>query len=133
MYICEVIPSICNKPKINVHGFIMVKDKNRNHMYYWYCEKRDMLKCKGHATTILTEDQHYLVKTTEHNHAAEASQVKVIKAINMLKERSQQTNDNPVQVIQTIVNGTSQEICPYLPSHDALQQTINKFDILIIQ
>jgi hypothetical protein len=89
-----------------------------------------MLKCKGCAITILTEDQYHLIKTTEHNHAAETSWVKVIKTINILKERSQKTNDNPVQVIQAIA---SQEICPYLPSHDALQQTINKFDILIIQ
>jgi hypothetical protein len=62
MDICEVIPSIHNKHKINVYGFIMIKDKNRNYMYYWYCEKRDMLNCKGRATTILTEDQHHLVK-----------------------------------------------------------------------
>ncbi|GBC16249.2 uncharacterized protein LOC112591534 [Rhizophagus irregularis DAOM 181602=DAOM 197198] len=61
MDICEIIPSIRNKHKINVHGFIMVKDKNRNYMYYWYCEKRDMLNCKGRVTTILTEDQHHLV------------------------------------------------------------------------
>jgi hypothetical protein len=27
MDIYEVIPSIRNKPKINVHGFIMIKDK----------------------------------------------------------------------------------------------------------
>ena len=27
MYICEIIPSIRNKNKINVHDYIMVKDK----------------------------------------------------------------------------------------------------------
>ncbi|CAB4439709.1 unnamed protein product [Rhizophagus irregularis] len=126
MDICEVIPSIRNKHKINVHGFIMVKDKNRNYMYYWYCEKRDMLNCKGRATTILTEDQHHLVKATDHNHAAEANRVKVIKTIKLLKERSQQSNDNPVQVIQSIVAGTSQDVYPYLPSRDALRQTVKR-------
>ncbi|CAB4477716.1 unnamed protein product [Rhizophagus irregularis] len=126
MDICEIIPSIRNKHKINVHGFIMVKDKNRNYMYYWYCEKQDMLNCKGRVTTILTEDQHHLVKATDHNHAAEANQVKVIKAIKLLKERSQQSNDNPVQVIQSIVAGTSQDVYPYLPSCDALRQTVKR-------
>ena len=126
MYICEVIPSICNKNKINVHGYIIVKDKNRNHSYYWYCEKRDTLQCKGRATTLLTEDQHHLIKASEHNHAAEASRVNVIKRVNLLKERSQQTTDNPVQVIQNVVAGTSQEVYPYLPSRNALRQTIKR-------
>ena len=54
MYICEIVSSIRNKDKINVYGYMMLKDKNRNHKYYWYCEKRDILKCSGRATTILT-------------------------------------------------------------------------------
>ncbi|GBC44543.2 hypothetical protein GLOIN_2v598543 [Rhizophagus irregularis DAOM 181602=DAOM 197198] len=88
MDICEVITSIRNKYKINVHVFIMVKDKNRNHKYYWYCEKRDMLNCKGRATTILTKDQ-------------------------LRSRRSQLT-------------GTSQDVHPYLPSRDALRQTVKR-------
>jgi len=87
MYICEVVTSIRNQSKINVYGYIMIKDKNRNHKYYWYCEKRDKLQCKRQATTMLAEDQHHLVKSSEHNHAAEASRVQVIKRINLLKER----------------------------------------------
>ena len=68
-----------------------------------------MLQYKGWATTLLTEDQHHLIKASEHNHAAEASRVQVIKHINLLKERSQQTNDNPIQVIQNIVANTPQD------------------------
>ncbi|CAI2195506.1 15955_t:CDS:2, partial [Funneliformis geosporum] len=81
MYICEIVSSNRNKDKINVYGYIMLKDKNRNHNYYWYCEKWDILKCNGRASTILTKDQYNLVKFSEHNHAAEASQIKVIQAI----------------------------------------------------
>jgi hypothetical protein len=73
MDICEIIPFFCNKLKINVYSFIMVKNKNKNYMYYWYCKKKDMLKCKGHATTILIKNQYHLVKITEHNYTAEAS------------------------------------------------------------
>ena len=112
MDICEVVSSIRNKSKINVHGYLMVKDKNRDHLYYWYCEKRDMLSCRGRATTILTEDQHHLVKASEHNHAAGASRVKVVKGVNLLKERAQQTSEQLAQVIQAIVTGTSQEVYP---------------------
>jgi hypothetical protein len=52
MDICEIVTSIRNKDKINnVHGYLMVKDKNRNNYHYWYCEMRDILPCKGRATT----------------------------------------------------------------------------------
>ena len=84
-----------------------------------------MLQCKGRATTLLSEDnQHHLLKATEHNHAPDASRVKVIRGINLLKERAQQTNEQPAQVIQAIVTGISQEVYPYFPSHDALCQTV---------
>ncbi|GET61757.1 uncharacterized protein LOC111040226 [Rhizophagus irregularis DAOM 181602=DAOM 197198] len=82
-----------------------------------------LLWSKTKTEIICTIDQIHLVKATDHNHAAEANQVKVIKAIKLLKERSQQSNDNPVQVIQSIVAGTSQDVYPYLPSCDALRQT----------
>ena len=126
MDICKVVSSIQNKDKINVCGYLIIKDKKRNNSYYWYCEKRDQLRCRGRATTLFTEDQHYLVKATEHNHAAEASRVKVVKSLNLLKERAQQTTEQPVQVIQRVVAGSSQEICPYLPSRDALRQTVKR-------
>ena len=87
MDVCEVVSSIHNKNKINDHGYLMVKDKNRGQLYYWYCEKWDILNCKGRATTLFAEDQHQLVKISEHNHTAETSRVKVIKSINLLKER----------------------------------------------
>jgi|SRR6266498_4876088 len=120
--ICEVISSTHNK--INVHGYLMVKDKNRNNIYYWRCEKWQKLQCHGRATTVLIEDQHQLKHFSDHNHAAEASQVSVLKTINVLKEKAQQTNDQPIKIIQNIVANSLQEIYPYLPSHDALRQSV---------
>jgi hypothetical protein len=124
--ICEPIFSAYNKDKINVHGYLMVKDKNRNNLYYWRCEKYKTLKCHGRATTLLIEDQHYLQNASDHNHAAEASRAKVLKAINVLKERAQQTNDKPVQIIQTIVASSSDEMYHNLPSHNALCQSVKR-------
>ena len=54
--ICETISSINNRDKINVHGYLMVKDKNQNNLYYWHCEKYKALKCYGYATTVLLKD-----------------------------------------------------------------------------
>ncbi|GBC10926.2 hypothetical protein GLOIN_2v1446576 [Rhizophagus irregularis DAOM 181602=DAOM 197198] len=103
MDICEAVSSIRNKNKINIHGYLMVKDKKRNNSYYWYCKKRDQLRCNGRATTMFTKNQYHLVKFTDHNHAADASQVKVVKSLNLLKEQAQQTNDQLVQVIQSVL------------------------------
>src|SRR5436853_7718882 len=104
----------------------MIKDKNRVSTYYWRCEKYKSLGCKGRATTKLVEDQHQLKGFSVHNHAAEASRVNVVKTIKVLKERAQQTNNQPVQIIQDVVANSSQEIFPYLPSRDALRQTIKR-------
>ena len=58
--ICEVVFSAHNKDKINVHGYLMIKDKNRKFTYYWRCEKYKSLQYPGRATTLLIEDQHHL-------------------------------------------------------------------------
>lgn len=124
--ICEIISSIRGQDKINVHGYIMVKDKNRNNSFYWCCEKRIALQCNGRAVTKLIEGQHILQSASEHNHAAEASRVNVIKTVNTLKEKAKETVEKPVQIIQTVSASSSHEIHPYLPSRDALRQSINR-------
>ena len=122
----EIVSSNRGQDKINVHGFIMCKNKNCNNSYYWHCEKRDALQCKGRAVTTFVEGQHHLKKFTDHNHAAEASRFNVIRIVNTLKERGKETNETPAQIIQTTSAIISHEAHPYLPSRDALRQTINR-------
>lgn len=124
--ICEIISSIRGQDKINVNGYIMVKDKNRNDSYYWCCEKRVALQCNGRAVTKFTGGEHHLQSVSDHNHAAEASRVNVIKTINTLKERARETSEPPVRIIQTVSTNSSHIIQPYLPSRDALRQSINR-------
>lgn len=62
--ICEVVTSLRGGIKINVNGYLMVKDKSRDNKYYWCCEKRNALGCNGRATTILDGEQHYLLTIT---------------------------------------------------------------------
>ena len=124
--ICEQVSSTHNKTKINVNGFLMVKNRNRGNLYYWCCEKRKSLNCKGWANTELIEGQHFLRSTIDHSHAAEASRIDVVKSINAIKRKAQETNDQPVQIIQDMVAHTSQEIYPYLPSNNALRQSIKR-------
>jgi hypothetical protein len=40
MEICELVPSQKGKDKLNVHGYLMVKERNKGDNYYWCCEKR---------------------------------------------------------------------------------------------
>ncbi|CAI2190390.1 19444_t:CDS:2, partial [Funneliformis geosporum] len=89
----------------------------------------DILKCSGRASTILTEVQHNLIKFSEYNHAAEASQIKVIKKINLLKENAQQNNNQPTQVIQTIVSDKSQTL-ENLIIPENMKRTLDRVDFL---
>ncbi|CAI2187307.1 6180_t:CDS:2 [Funneliformis geosporum] len=75
---------------------------------------------------IDTTDQHQLQNVSNHNHAAEASRVNIVKVVNVLKEQAQQTNDQPIQIIQTIVANISHEIYLYLLFRDALRQSVKR-------
>ncbi|CAG8752210.1 6069_t:CDS:2, partial [Dentiscutata heterogama] len=85
-YTCEIIPSIRGNPTINVHGFIMIKDKNKRDLYYWYCEKHVTFNCGRHATTILVRGKHILRQAGGHNHAADASRAGLPSGSNSLGE-----------------------------------------------
>ena len=59
--ICEIIPSQKGNNKINIRGYLMVKDKEREGKFYWCCEKRKSNSCNGRAVTILLNNQFYLI------------------------------------------------------------------------
>ena len=79
---CEKIPSQKGRDKINVRGYLMVKDKNRKDSYYWCCEYRKSNNCKGRAVTKLVNEKHLLTNFGEHNHAPCASAASVAKIRN---------------------------------------------------
>ncbi len=39
MNTCEIVKSNRGFDKIVVNGYLMTKDKNRDDLYYWNCEK----------------------------------------------------------------------------------------------
>ena len=47
----EVINSTKEKPKLNIDGFLYVKNKDRDDLHYWVCEregqKENAIHCKG--------------------------------------------------------------------------------------
>jgi len=94
--VCEIVFSNSGQAKINVNGYIMVKNRNRNDLYYWSCEKHNTLYCKARATTIFVEGQHRHRQASDHNHDVEPS-------VNSLERRARETDETPAQIIQTVV------------------------------
>src|SRR5947208_9726550 len=98
--VCKLVPSQKGNNKINVRGYLMVKEQTRKNKYYWCCEKRKSEGCKGRATTILLNDLHYLDNFVAHNHAPQASNTNVARAVAEIKKRARETREKPVQIIQ---------------------------------
>ncbi|CAF3849720.1 unnamed protein product [Rotaria sp. Silwood1] len=126
----EVIKSTKGKIKINIDGFLYVKDKNRDDLYYWVCERKSQkeTKCTARATTICIGDQHKIHKfyAQQHNHAPQASKPEVLKACMQVKELGQISNDQPARIINNIIATTSRDIQPCLPGKDAARQQIKR-------
>jgi hypothetical protein len=121
--ICEIVPSQKGNNKINVRGYLMVKERAREDKYYWCCEKKRLENCRGRATTIFLNGSHYLLNFVDHHHSPQASKAKVAKTIARIKQQARETKDKPAQIIQ---NYTSQEDHPYMPSLNALRTTIKR-------
>src|SRR5260363_56423 len=124
--ICEVVPSTHGKDKINVYGYLIVKDKSQKDSFYWNCEKKRILQYGGRAVTKLVNDKHYLQSWTEHNHAADASQLHVAKTIAKIKEQVQQSNDKPSQIAQDVIANGPHFVYQHLPSSNTIRQTIQR-------
>ena len=56
--VCELVPSQKGNNKVNVHGYLMVKERSGEDKYYWHCEKRKSEGCKGWAMTMLQNNLH---------------------------------------------------------------------------
>ncbi|CAG8814333.1 20040_t:CDS:2, partial [Gigaspora margarita] len=98
--ICEVVLSTHGKDKINVYGYLMVKEK--------------------------INDEHYLQSWAEHNYAADASWLHVAKTIAKIKEQAQQSNDKPSRIAQDVIANGPYFVYQYLPSSNAIRQTIQR-------
>ncbi|KAL4126660.1 hypothetical protein QTP88_010869 [Uroleucon formosanum] len=105
--ICETVSSNRGGIKFVIDGYIMTKDKNRDDLYYWCCEKRKTLHCGGYACTILNNGQHNLRNTKEHNHSPDFTRKDIMTAVHNLKRKAHETNDTPAQIIKIETNVVS--------------------------
>ncbi|CAB4404355.1 unnamed protein product [Rhizophagus irregularis] len=101
--ICDLVNSTQRNPKIIVHGYLLVKDKNREN------------------------EEHVLVKSPDHNHAPEASRVDVVKTLNEIKDTAaSQTRVKPAQIIQDSIVDMPQASYSYMPNKEALRRQISR-------
>ena len=43
--------------KLVAQGYLFIKDKSSNNKYYWHCEFKETLNCKGRAITLLENEE----------------------------------------------------------------------------
>ncbi|CAG8625909.1 12099_t:CDS:2 [Dentiscutata heterogama] len=124
---CEVVQSQNGKDKLNVHGYLIVKEKNVGNKYYWCCKFRKSKKYNGYTTTLLIKNLHYLQDMSEHKHLPDASHVEVVKAITEIKKHTSQSKEKPIQLIQNYMATLPEDIKLFLPSHNALRKAVVHF------
>ena len=124
--ICEIIPSQKGNNKINIRGYLMVKDKEQEGKFYWCCEKRKSNSCNGRAVTILLNNSHHLQRFNDHNHTPQASSAEVAKVVAQITHHARERTDHPAQIIQNNIINSSDEIYPYMPSKNALNMKIKR-------
>ncbi|CAG8540062.1 726_t:CDS:2 [Gigaspora rosea] len=112
--------------KINVCGYLTVKEWVRENVYYWYCEKRKSNECKGRATKAFINNLYYFKKFNNHNYAPQASSAEVARSIASIRDRAYETNDQLPQIIQNTIINIPKEIYPYILSQNALRVRIKR-------
>ena len=123
---CDLVPSNREHPKLVVNGYLMTKDKNRDDLFYWCCEKRKRLKCNGYASTILVDGKHKLRTSKEHNHAPEPAKKDVETARASIKRKAHESRDTPAQIVQDESNNVPGSSQASLPSRRALREVIKR-------
>ena len=60
----KVINSTKGKPKINIGGFLYIKDKHRDDLHYWVCERKGQkeMRHSPRVKTICRGDQYKIRK-----------------------------------------------------------------------
>ena len=68
---CSLVYFIRDQLKLIVQEYLFVKNRSRNDKYYWNCELKKSISCKGTAVTVLENEKHVLKKFTEYSHASD--------------------------------------------------------------
>ena len=125
--ICEIVKSEKDRDMLKCgDGFIYMKDRNRDDVFYWKCELVKVLGCKGRAVTSFENGHHLLSSRTGHNHPPNAINVGKKRAAEQLRASARNTNDSPLNIVSTIRDNSSQELAVNLPSSNAQREVVRR-------
>jgi hypothetical protein len=128
--ICEIVTSQKGNNKINVRGYLMVKERNVKDTYYWCCDRKKAVNCKGRAITKFSNNSHYLQKFVDHNHSPQASSSSVAKTVALIKQQAKETRNQPIQIIQDNLVNISENTAPIYHLKTLCVQESNALGIL---
>ncbi len=72
------IPSMNDRLKLNLNGYLFTKERQRHINFYWKCDQWKS-KCKGRAKTLKINGTHILSFHSEHNHSPKDDTMKKTK------------------------------------------------------
>ena len=86
--------------------FLIIKScyvLQNNNIVYWACERRRSKvteKCNGRGRTQLSNNNHSIITTSEHNHLPDALEVETSRYRETLKRKAQESNEKPEKIIR---------------------------------
>uniref|UniRef100_A0A6P7GX96 Uncharacterized protein LOC114343419 n=1 Tax=Diabrotica virgifera virgifera TaxID=50390 RepID=A0A6P7GX96_DIAVI len=102
------------------NGYIHRKEKTIDQKTIWKCAQYNKHKCTGRVHTVGDE----VVKSTSHNHVADASILEAKKACNRMKELAHQVDLTTQGIIATVSQEVSVGATGQLPSISSLKRTL---------
>ena len=126
----KIIKSQKGMDMIIIHGYVMVKNKCRDDLFYWECKHRNHLAggkhaenfCKARASTVCTNGLHTLRKSSEHNHAPNPTDAIISEKVTTMKRIAAISQEPPAQIIQAVASEMSNISRVELPSYKALKK-----------
>ena len=132
--VCKIIESQKGKNMIVINGYVMVKNKCRDDLFYWECKHRNHSAggkhaegfCKARASTVYTNGQHTLRKSSEHNHAPKPTDTIISEKVTTMKRIAAISQEQPAQIIQAVASEMSNISRMELPSYKALKKVVKR-------
>ncbi|GLV38195.1 hypothetical protein CBL_12841 [Carabus blaptoides fortunei] len=131
---CKLIESQTGKQMIVVNGHVMVKNKNRENLYYRECKHRKHLLgsknannfCKARASNICTNGIPTLRKCSEHNHAPKTTEATVQEKISQLTAIAAVRQEQPARLVQVVTVDMNNVAKTDMPSKTSLKKIIKR-------
>ncbi|KAK5642958.1 hypothetical protein RI129_009125 [Pyrocoelia pectoralis] len=116
-----------NRNKFQHNGCLYVYDaqsKRDPHISFWRCERKwDKCRARIHVNDV----RHAVVQMTHsHNHDESPAHCSAAKIVTDLKNRAQETAENPAQIISHVIEGVPREVLAALPRKAALTKTVQR-------